>query len=567
MSQRHIMIILIIVIVIGGGIYAFKQLIPPAETEAIGPLYSTQPVTRGDISVGVYATGSLDPSQGGGIRVPGTYESTRINYIIEEFYVKDGDEVSKGQIVAKLRAPDLKLQIESMEEKLASDREFLSELTDTPIEQLYRLNPAQGITLKAPIDGRVVGLDINEGDELRQGQIVARVVDDSKFKIKAKLMPNEYKLIEKHQPEKMLLNFLQFDGFVEAKITHINPNPILDVDHESESKIRTNYVYWVTLEAENPGLAYPGMALYVGMPQKDNKEVIWFKNQTTVDSYLKEERVISRAEGLVTKIYVHEMEMVAAGDSIVSLAGSDVQKEIQERLDRIQEAEIELRQHYAKFNELEIKSPMDGIVAGLYREIDETVGSGEWIGHIYNTENMRMWVQVDDVDVLYVKQGSPVKVTVEAVPGEVFEGEVTHVSTMGEDVKGIPRFGVNIEVKGGPQLRPGMQAQAFIDAGSAENVLLVPVEAIFEEDGKPMVEVLNPDGTIKVVPLTLGLMNDRYAEVKSGLEEGELIVTGSTADLLPSQKIQSPGGGILPDKPEDNDNNKPEENTPQKSQN
>ena len=34
-----------------------------------------------------------------------------------------------------------------------------------------------------------------------------------------------------------------------------------------------------------------------------------------------------------------------------------------------------------------------------------------------------------------------------------------------------------------------------------------------------MVEVLNPDGAIKVVPLTLGLMNDRYAEVKS-VEEG-----------------------------------------------
>lgn len=566
MSKRHLMIIFIIVIVIGGGIYAFKQLIPSAETEVIGPLYSTQPVTRGDISVGVYATGSLDPSQGGGIRVPGSYDSRGINYIIEEFFVKDGDEVSKGQFVAKLKAPDLKLQIESMEEKLASDREFLSELTDTPIDQLYRLNPAQGITLKAPINGRVVGLDVNEGDDLRQGQIVARVVDDSKFKVKAKLMPNEYKLIEKNAPEKMLLNFVQFDGFVEAKITHINPNPVLDVEHESDTKVRTNYVYWITLEAENPGLAYPGMALYVGMPQ-DKKETIWFRNQTTVEGYLKEERIISRAEGLVTKIYVHEMEMVKEGDSIISLAGSDVQKLIQEKQDKIQEAEIELRQSYSKFNELEIKSPMDGIVAGLYHQVDETVGPGEWIGHIYNTENMRMWVQVDDVDVLYVKQGSPVKVTVEAVPGEVFEGEVTHVSTMGEDVKGIPRFGVNIEVKGGPQLRPGMQGQAFIDAGSAENVLLIPIEAIFEEDGKSMVEVLNPDDTIKVVPLTLGLMNDRYAEVKSGLEEGELIVTGSTADLLPSQKIQSPGGGILPDKPEDNDNNKQENNAPQKSQN
>ena len=89
-------------------------------------------------------------------------------------------------------------------------------------------------------------------------------------------MPNEYKLIEKHQPEKMLLNFLQFDGFVEAKITHINPNPILDVDHESESKIRTNYVYWVTLEAENPGLAYWGWH-YVGMPQKIIKKSFGLK--------------------------------------------------------------------------------------------------------------------------------------------------------------------------------------------------------------------------------------------------------------------------------------------------
>jgi hypothetical protein len=44
----------------------------------------------------------------------------------------------------------------------------------------------------------------------------------------------------------------------------------------------------------------------------------------------------------------------------------------------------------------------------------------------------------------------------------------------------------------------------------------------------------------------LGLMNDRFAEVKSGLAEGDLVITGSTADLLPSQTIKSdsllPGG-------------------------
>ena len=560
LSQRHIMIILIVVIVVGGGFYAFKQLMPAVDTGATGPLYSTQAAERGDISVGVETSGSLDPSQGGGIIVPGTYGSG--NYVIDEFLVQDGDEVSKGQVVVRLKAPDLKAQIENMEEKLNSDKEYLSELTDTPVNQLHRLNPAQGITLRAPIDGRVVGLDAVEGDDLSQGRIVARVVDDSVFKVRAKLMPNEFKLLEKNEPDKMMLSFTQFGDFIEAKITHINPNPILEVKQEENNQVRTNYVYWITLEAENPGLAYPGMSLYVGMPQKDNDMVVWFRNLSTIDGYLKEERIISRAEGLVTEVSVHEMEMVEAGDPIISLAGSDVQKDIQQRLDKIQETEIELRQLYSKLNELEVKSPMDGIVASLYRSEGESVGAGEHIGHIYNTDNMRMWVQVDDVDVLFVKQGSPVRITVDAVPGETFEGEVTHVSTMGEDVRGIPRFYVTIDVKGGAQLRPGMQAQAFIDAGAAEDVLLIPVEAIFEEEGKSMVEILTPDGNIEVVPLTLGLMNDRHAEVKSGLEEGDLVVTGSTADLLPSQKIQSPGGGLLPDKDEngESENKAPENN-------
>jgi len=47
-----------------------------------------------------------------------------------------------------------------------------------------------------------------------------------------------------------------------------------------------------------------------------------------------------------------------------------------------------------------------------------------------------------------------------------------------------------------------------------------------------------------VVRVELGLMNDRYAEIKSGLEEGQLVVTGSSADVLPGQRIKS--NDILP---------------------
>jgi len=159
---------------------------------------------------------------------------------------------------------------------------------------------------------------------------------------------------------------------------------------------------------------------------------------------------------------------------------------------------------------------------------------------------------VDDIDVLQVRVGAPVRITVDAVPNQTFSGEVEYVGMMGKDESGITHFSVTIKVAGGPELRPGMQATAHIEGGSAEDVLLVPLEAIFEEDGQAKVEVLLSNGITKVVPVDLGLMNDRVAEVKSGLAEGDLVITGSTADLLPSQTIESdsllPGGsGSEPD--------------------
>lgn len=558
MTQRIIMIAVILVIVLGGGLYAYKQLVPPVEQETQGPVYSTEPVARGNISVGVDTTGQLNPSRSGGIRAPGFRGSAggAIEYVIDEYFVEEGDEVKKGQVIARLEAPNLESEIESLEERLQTDREMLAELVGISVDEIDRINPSHGITLRASIDGRVRDLVVKEGDELKQGQIVARIVDDSRFKLFVKLYPAEFNRIKKGQ--KVALKFSAFDDIYYGEITDVNPNP---VPLTGESDTARGFVYWITVEGENPGLVAPGIEVYVGIPAQNGNEtsVDWFANSTKVESFVKEEKVLSTVEAIATEVHVRDMELVKKGDPLISMAGSDVQQMIQEKLDEIYDKEAELNEYRSKFNELEIKAPMDGIVAALNRQVDETVSPGEWLGYIYNTSDMRMWVQVDDIDVLLVKQGAPVKVTVDALPGEVFEGEVMRVATMGEDVNGIPRFSVDIQVKGGPQLKPGMQAHAYIDAGSAENVLLVPLEAIFEEDGKSKVEILNPDGTTKVVTVKLGLMNDRVAEVKSGVEEGELVITGSSADLLPSQHIGSQDT-LLPGKQNSNNGQNGPEN-------
>ena len=574
MTQRILAIFLIVIVLLNGGYYAYQRLVPPPAKATQGPVYATQPVKRGDISVGVDASGPLNPSRGGGIQVPfpGGGPGPRLvgpgSYIVEEVLIQDGDVVKQGQVIARLRGPELEAQVKTLSEELEADRKALANLMGVPPEKVYRVDPSAGITLRAPINGRVVGLAVTEGTELKQGQIIARVVDDSRFRVVAKLTPLEFKQVRVGQ--RVVLSFPQFDGFIDAQVIEINPTPIPEAassldSGRSEGTGSGNEQYAlvnrVTIEGKNAGLVRAGMLARVGLITNSNgdsdaggavTEASFARYPAKVTGYVSEERVLNQADAIATRVFVQEMQMVEAGDALVSLSGQDAQDMIQKKIDKLREKEMTLRQTLAQLELLEVRAPMDGVVAEFNKSPGQTVQPGEWLGSVFNTSDMRMWVQVDDADVLLVQQGAPVQVTVDALPGKIFEGKVNRVNTMGKDDKGITRFTVDIQVKGTSELRPGMQGKAHIDAGNAKGALLAPVEAIFEEDAKPKVEVLLPDGTTKTVAVELGLMNDRVAEVKKGLSEGDLVITGSTADLLPSQRLQS-RDSLLPGKQDQGD--------------
>jgi len=565
MTQKIIMIILILVIVIGGGFMAYKELMPEADRQAEGPVYSTKRVVKGDINVGVETTGMLNPSRSGGIRVAGDYTMSA-QFVIDEYLVKAGDEVKKGQVVARLASVNLESQTKSKLDELKMKKEQFENRTGMKFEDVRSMGISNGITITAPIDGVVYDFAIEQGAKLEQGDTIARIVDNSKFIAEVGLSSAEFKRLKAGQ--KVSLDFYPyFDGYYEATIKKINPNPVPYTppaesggkdDSGSLVKDRgeyaTGFVYMATLEGNNPGLIQRNMTAQVTVTDLSGTGVQYLTNKAVVKEYVEEEKVISTLDKVVvTHVHVDNMERVTKGQPLITLAGSDVQELLQDMVDDILDLERELNGLLAQAELMEVTAPMDGIVADFYREEGESVGPGEWLGSVYTVTDMMMWCEVDDIDVLNVRQGAPVEIRVDAVANKVFEGEVLNVSTMGRNQGGVPTFGVEIRVTGGPELRPGMQARAFIKAGEAKNVLLVPVEAVFEEDGKTMVEVLNEDGSTKIVNVSLGLMNATHAEVKSGLKEGDLVITGSSYDLLPSQHIKKQNG-LLPDKQEDQDN-------------
>lgn len=556
MVQRIISLIVILIIILGGGVYAFRALAPAPDDSAQGPQYATTPVRRGDITVGVTATGGLNPTQGGSIYVPWPrgpiYGPFPSNFTVTEVYVQEGDVVTMGQPLVELSAPSMEGQLRDLEAQLQQERENLANRLGVSPDQLSGINPAAGITLHAPISGRVTNLEVAEGGEVEQGAAVARVVNDSEWALTATLTPAEFNLIQSGQ--RVAVRFPDFAGVLDARVASINPNAVpmssselLDCreNEDPNTSPRTQFVYRVKLHGENPGLIVPGMVAEVGllpagMPETATAEqwadrITWFRYCSHVEGYGSEERVLSTAKGIVTKLHVQEMEIVEAGAPLVSLAGEETTRSIETALQKIRDLEMQVQSMREFMNDLTVKAPMNGIVAELRAQVGQSIEIGEHLGSIYNPEEMEMWVQVDDVDVLRVQQDSPVEVRVEALGDEVLSGRVVHISTSGRGEGGITFFQVRIQVEGNERLRPGMQAEAYIRSGEAKDVLLVPLEAVFQEDRQYKVEVLGDDGIPRVVPIEVGLMSDFEAEVKSGLEEGQLVITGSSADILPGR--------------------------------
>jgi macrolide-specific efflux system membrane fusion protein len=92
-----------------------------------------------------------------------------------------------------------------------------------------------------------------------------------------------------------------------------------------------------------------------------------------------------------------------------------------------------------------------------------------------------------------------------------------------------------------------VNAEVEVVAAEATNVLLVPVQALRElSPDQYAVFVVQPDGELELRPLQIGLQDFVYAEVLSGLQEGEVVRTGESQS---SQSSASSGNQGLPQGP------------------
>jgi HlyD family secretion protein len=261
------------------------------------------------------------------------------------------------------------------------------------------------------------------------------------------------------------------------------------------------------------------------------------------------------------------------------LASSIAQFEAQQAF--VQQAQATLKESNESLNKTSLYSPMDGTVSKLNVELGERVlGSGFSQGTnlmtVADLGKMEAIVDVDENDVVLVAIGDTAKIELDAFKNVTYNGVVTQIANSAKTTAAgtqeeVVNFAIKIALNDfNAQVRPGMSCNADIEVETKNNVLTIPIQSVTarseEEPGameqpaaggdltvgktskkkqskpKEVVFVVDKDA-VAMKEVKIGISDNEYIEVISGLKAGDEVVSGPYRAI--SSELQDKGKIML----------------------
>ena len=302
---------------------------------------------------------------------------------------------------------------------------------------------------------------------------------------------------------------------------------------------------------------------------------------------LKAEHDFKRAEDLFNKKLISEQEFNAAQ------AAYDVAKNtFESSLHEIERAQAGSSQARDQLSKTTIYSPIDGTVTVLNSKLGERlVATGQFVGtevmRVADLSHMEARVDVNENDVVNVKIGDKAEVKIDAYGDRKFHGNVYQIANTGKTTgAGTQEEVTNFEVKIRIQdhevvLKPALSCTAEIQTNQVKDVVAVPMQAVtirtgdsnlspeeIEKNKKKLAQrdkddnnaefvneraekaaqkeereklakvvFLKKGSKAQMVKVTTGISDDTYTEIKSGIQPGEEVISGSYSAI--SRKLKN----------------------------
>lgn len=227
--------------------------------------------------------------------------------------------------------------------------------------------------------------------------------------------------------------------------------------------------------------------------------------------------------GRVEEILVQEGDQIKKGQVIVWMSSSERAAMI-DAARAISDEEFERWQ--AIYKPTPIVAPMDGFIILRSNEPGQTITAADAI--LVMADDLIVEASVDETDLRYIKIGDTLKMSLDAYPDEIFNGEVEHIAYESTVVSNVTVYTIKIRpVKKPKVFRAGMTATITVTAESKKDAWSIPSNFINERGGKKTITVKtmkNKKETFETRNVKTGVTDGRYTEIISGLDQGETAV-------------------------------------------
>lgn len=218
-------------------------------------------------------------------------------------------------------------------------------------------------------------------------------------------------------------------------------------------------------------------------------------------------------------------------------------EEVLKATEKLTDAIVALKMAELNLKRTSITSPFPGIISDIMVSQGEIVSIGQGILKIINLDSLYLKGFALESEITNLKMGMQIRIKFDAYPDRFFYGKIQSISPEVDP----ERKTITIYIKvANPEnmIYPGMHAELDVEYQVFENVLKVPRRAVIVrgEGDRPLVfAVINISGSTGTADwryVELGAQNDEEVEIKSGIQEGDIVVVDGQLTLSHQSSVK-----------------------------
>jgi multidrug efflux pump subunit AcrA (membrane-fusion protein) len=229
------------------------------------------------------------------------------------------------------------------------------------------------------------------------------------------------------------------------------------------------------------------------------------------------------------RMEVARAELGNAEERLRMLKAGPTKTEIAVQKAGVEDAEAKLELARAHLEECLIKAPFDGVIDKVHVRRGDLATPRSPLIEMFDPDSLVVRFSVPEAHAAAVKLGLTVKVRLDALSGQTFQGEITRVyPSLEED---LHTRTVEAELAGSRDLMPHQFARIILQVEAAENAVVVPVEAVQEMSDGGKVAFVVEDGKAVQRVIEVGIEKEQRVQVVRGIEPGDQVVVAGSDGL------------------------------------